>query len=315
MEWLNFHHLLYFWMVAREGSLAAASERLHLTQPTLSSQIKKLERTLGVSLFELRGRRLILTDTGRLVLGYAEQIFSLGQELVDVLQQGGDQRRIKLSVGIPDVLPKLVAFQLLGPALQLEKEVRLEITEGKLTDLLVDLAAYRLDVVLAESPLPAGTNIRAFNHKLGDSKLGCFGVEALASKLRAGFPTSLNGAPVLMPTQNTVLRRGIELWFDEHSIQPEIRHEFDDSALTKVFGQEGAGVFFAPLVIKDRICRHYDVQLVGEMNVTDSFYAISLERRLKHPAVLAICQAARSRLRGDAPSQSHQSDPQAQSDP
>ena len=296
-DWLNYHHLLYFWMVAREGSMAAAGERLHLAQPTLSTQIKQLEKSLGVQLFEKIGRKLVLTESGRTVYRYADEIFELGREMTDVLRGLPAEGTLRLAVGVPDVLPKLVVYRLLKPALQLGEEVGLEIREGKFDPLMSDLASHRLDVVLAETPLQPHSHIRAFNHDLGECGMTCFGTRELADRYRSGFPDSLHGAPMLLPTQNTATRRALEFWFDQVDIRPNVRHEFEDSALMKVFGQGGAGIFPAPAAIEMEVCRQYGVLVVGHLKeVRDRFFAISVERRLKHPAVLAICQAARKEL-------------------
>ena len=296
MDWLNYHHLLYFWTVAKEGTIAAASQRLHLAQPTLSSQIKKLESSMDVKLFERQGRRLKLTEEGRIAFRYADEIFSLGQELTDAVQGIRTDGRLRLKVGVPDVLPKLVVFRLLEPALSLDVDVNLETYEGKFADLLGDLATHRLDVIFSETPLPPGAHIRAFNHRLGGCTLTCFGTSALYDQYRRKFPKSLDGAPMLLPTQNTVLRRALEQWFDEQEVRPDVRHEFEDSALLKVFGQSGAGLFLAPTAIKKYVAQHFAVKALGEIAVYDNFFAISVERRLKHPAVIAICKAARTEI-------------------
>ena len=296
-DWLNYHHLLYFWMVAREGSMAAAGERLHLAQPTLSTQIKQLERSLGVQLFEKRGRQLVLTDAGRTVYRYADEIFELGREMTDVLRGLPSEGTLRLAVGVPDVLPKLIVYRLLQPALRLEEEVSLETREGKFDQLMVDLASHRLDVVLSETPLSPHSHIRAFNHELGECGLTCFATRELADRYGSDFPRSLDGAPMLLPTQNSATRRALELWFDQADIRPNVRHEFEDSALLKVFGQGGSGIFPAPTAIEQEVCRQYRVHVVGHLpDVKDRFYAISVERRLKHPAVLAICKSARKEL-------------------
>ena len=206
---------------------------------------------------------------------------------------------MQLKVGVPDVLPKLVVFRLLEPALSLDIDIHLETYEGKFDELLGDLATHRLDVLISETPLPPGAHVRAFNHRLGGCTLTCFGTPELYAKHRRKFPDSLDGAPMLLPTQNTVLRRAIEQWFDEQDIRPVVRHEFEDSALLKVFGQAGAGLFLAPTAIKKSVCQQYGVKALGEIEVTDNFYAISVERRLKHPAVIALCEAARTELFDD----------------
>lgn len=296
MKWLNYHHLLYFWVVAKEGSIAAASERLHLAQPTLSSQIKKLETSLGLKLFDRRGRNLALTEAGQTAYRYADEIFTLGREMSDALSGKLGDKGLRLSIGMPDVLPKLVVFHLLEPALAMDENVRLEIYEGKLDELLVDLATYRLDVVISETPLQPNANIKAFNHLLGETTLTCYGTAALARKYSRRFPKSLDGAPMLLPTQNTVMRRGIEQWLDDQSLRPVVKHEFEDSALLKVFGKTGAGLFFASSAIERDICEQYSVKALGRIDVKERFYAISVERRVRHPAVAAICKVARDKL-------------------
>ncbi len=297
MDWLNYHHLLYFWMVAKEGGISRASQQLHLAQPTLSSQIQKLEKTMGAKLFDRVGRSMVLTDTGHLVYRYADEIFSLGRELTDTLKGLPVQGVLRLTVGVPDALPKLIVYQLLKPALELEEQVQLVCYEGKVHELLADLALHRLDIVLADSPLTPATHIRAFNHLLGESTVSIFGTPALAKKYEQGFPHSLHGARLLLPTQNTSLRRALEQWFDALDIRPQVVHEFEDSAVLKVFGQHGEGMFAAPTAIADEICRQYGVRSVGRIDdVKEQFYAISVERRLKHPAVLKISHAARKTL-------------------
>lgn len=297
MDWLNYHHLLYFWTVAKEGGISRAAERLHLAQPTLSSQIKKLENSIGTKLFERTGRSMVLTDTGQVVYRYADEIFTLGRELTDTLKGRPSEKRLKLTVGVPDVLPKLVVYELLRPAIEMEEVVQLECYEGKLQDMLADLALHRLDIVLADSPLTPNAHIRAFNHLLGECGVTVYGAPKLAKKYTKGFPQSLSGAPMLLPTQNTALRRYLEQWFDEQSIQPFITHQFEDSAVLKVFGQAGHGLFVTPSAIENHVTAQYSVKVVGRIEqVRERFYAISVERRLKHPAVVAICNAARNEL-------------------
>lgn len=302
MEWLNYHHLLYFWMVAKEGSITRASETLHLAQPTLSSQIKKLEKSMGAALFNRVGRTMVLTETGQLVYRYADEIFTLGRELVDTVGGMPGKDSLRLTVGIPDVLPKLVIYRLLKPALEMEDDVQLVCYEGKLNDLLADLALHRLDIVLADTPIAPSLNIRAFNHLLGESGTTVLGTEALVQQHKKNFPASLDAAPMLLPTQNTSLRRALEQWFDHESVRPKVLHEFEDSALLKVFGQQGEGLFPAPTAIEDEICRQYGVKVLGRLeSVRQRFYAISVQRRLKHPAVIEISSAAREKLFVDRP--------------
>jgi len=299
MKWLNYHHLLYFWMVAKEGGISRAAEQLHLAQPTLSSQVKKLEKSLGAKLFDRVGRSMVLTETGQTVYRYADEIFSLGRELTDTLQGRPSPERLRLAVGVPDVLPKLVVYQLLKPALDLKERVQFECYEGKLHELLAELALHRLDIVLADAPITPASHVRAFNHLLGECGVTVFGTSELAKKYRRRFPNSLTNAPMLLPTQNTSLRRELERWFDEHEIRPTVVHEFEDSAILKVFGQAGEGLFAAPTAIESQVSKQYSVRVVGRIpEVKERFYAISVERRLKHPAVVAISNAARSALFG-----------------
>lgn len=302
VDWLNYHHLHYFWMVAKHGGITKAAEKLHLAQPTLSSQIQKLEKSLGTKLFDRVGRSLVLTDTGQMVYRYADEIFTLGRELTDAINGSPTQHSVRLMVGVPDVLPKLVVYQLLRPAIELDDRIRLTCHEGKFEDLLVELAHHRLDIVLADSPIAPQIHIRAFNHLLGECGVTILGTEALTKKYRRGFPRSLHGAPMLAPTQNTTLRRALEQWFDKHSIRPEITHEFEDSAVLKVFGQAGHGLICSPTAIEREVSRQYSLRVVGRIpEITERFYAISVERRLKHPAVVAISNAAREELFGHLP--------------
>jgi len=304
VDWINYHHLLYFWMVAKEGSISKASEQLHLAQPTISSQIQKLEQSIGSKLFDRVGRSLILTDTGQMVYRYADEIFTLGRELSDSLRGMPSKDSLRLTVGVPDALPKLVVYNLLKPALDIaEQQVQLVCYEGKLNELLADLALHRLDIVLADSPLTPATHIRAFNHPLGESSVTVFGEAKLTQKHKKKFPQSLHGAPMLLPTPNTSLRRALDQWFDTTGIHPVIVHEFEDSAILKVFGEHGEGLFVGPSVIEEAICRQYRVRTLGRIDeVTEKFYAISPERRLKHPAVVRICEIAKDKLFGSGSS-------------
>ena len=300
MEWLNYHHLLYFWTVAKEGGVSKAAEILHLAQPTLSSQIKKLEKSVGHELFQRNGRNMTLTETGQMVYRYADEIFSLGQELADILHNRTDESRSRLQVGVQGALPKLVVHELLRPALESEDEqFQVVCFEGKLNELLGELAMHRLDVVLADRPMNPDTHIRAFNHLLGKCGTTVYGTSKLARKYRKDFPRSLNSAPMLLPTQNTILRRQIEQWFDDNEIHPMIAHEFEDSAVLKVFGQEGHGLFITPTVVEEDVCKQYSVKVVGRLpEVVERFYAISIEKRLRHPAVVKISNAARETFFG-----------------
>lgn len=297
MDWLNYHHLMYFWTVAREGTIARAAEKLHLGQPAISTQIKQLETALGVSLFQKSGRTLELTEMGQTVYRYADEIFSLGGELLDTIRGRPTGKPIRFAVGIVDSVPKLIAKRLLEPALEMPEPLQLICIEDTLEKLLGELALHNLDLVLSESPVTGAMRIRAFNHQLGESSVSIFGVRELAKQYRPRFPESLNGAPMLLPYGAAPLRRAIDTWLDAENLKPLVRAEFDDSALLKVFGQAGEGLFPAPTVIRDEICRQYEVEFIGEIpEIREPFYAISAERRIKHPAVLAISQSAKTRI-------------------
>lgn len=299
MEWLNYHHLLYFWAVAREGSVTRASEQLHLAQPTVSGQLKALEEALGEKLFERTGRRLVLTDVGRVVFRYADEIFSLGRELQDTLKGRPTGRPIRFTVGVADAVPKLIAYRLLLPALSLPEPVHVVCRDGKPERLLAELSVHALDLVLSDAPVGAEVKVKAYSHLLGETPVAFFGTEALAAAHRKGFPRSLDGAPVLLPTEGSSLRRSLDQWFDTEGLRPRVAGEIEDRALLKVFGQAGVGLFPAPVAIEAEVRAQFGVKLVGRVDaVKERFYALSAERKLKHPAVVAISQAARRRLFG-----------------
>jgi len=297
MEWLNYHHLLYFYTVAKEGSVARAAQVLRLAQPTLSGQIRKLEHVLDEKLFERRGRNLVLTEMGRVAYRYADEIFSLGRELTDTLRGRPTARAPRLHVGIADVVPKLVAHRLLAAARLGEEGGQLVLREGKSHDLLAALAAQEFDLVISDSPLPPSARVRAFNHPLGESAVSFFAAPALAKRHRTKFPKSLDGAPLLLPTENTALRRSLDQWFQEIDVRPRIVAEIEDSALLKVFGQHAAGIFAAPSIVAKDVMQQYGVHKLGVApDVIERFYAITVERRITHPAIAAIAAAARERL-------------------
>ena len=299
MEWLNYHHLHYFWTVAREGGIAAASRKLHVGRPSISMQLKSLETFLGAPLFERRGRYLELTDTGQLVYGYAENIFQTGRELVDAVRGRPTGRPLTLRVGIADVMAKLVAFQMLQPALDFDDQLALECREDHPNQLFSQLALHELDLVLSDIALGPGIDVKAYNHLIGESTITLFAVPALARRLRRRYPDSLSGEPFLMPSTSSAIRRSLDLWLETHGLRPVIVGEFEDSALLKVFGQAGRGVFPAPTVVKQRVIQQYGVRALGEVDsVRERFYAISPERRIKHPAVAQIVQLAKERLFG-----------------
>ena len=295
MEWLNYHHLLYFWTVVGEGGIAAASRKLHVGRPSISMQLKSLEAFIGSPLFTRRGRYLELTETGKLVHGYAEDIFHTGRELVDAVRGRVTGRPLTFRVGIADVMAKLVAFRLLEPALDVDEQVVLECREAEPTRLFAELAVHELDLVLSDIPLPPGLDVKAYNHAMGESTTTLFAAPELARRLKRGFPRSLSGTPFLMPSKKTAVRRRLELWLEQEDLHPVIVGEFEDSALMKVFGQAGCGVFPAPSVVREPICKKYGVRALGELeHVWERFYAISPERKIKHPAVARIVERAKA---------------------
>lgn len=299
MEWINYHHLLYFWKVVREGGVSRAAEKLFLTQPTVSSQLRDLEASVGEKLFTKVGRRLVLTETGRIAYRYADEIFSIGQELMDTLKGRPSGRPRRLVVGVADVVPKLIAYRILEPALHLREPVQVVCHEDKPERLLAELSLRGLDIILSDAPLPPGAHVRAFTHLLGESGLSVFGAGGLAAALRRRFPRSLDGAPFLLPTGNTSLRRSLDQWFDENGLRPQVMGEFEDNALLGVFGQAGTGAFVFPSVMEQEVRRRFRVRLIGRIpSVQERYYVISVERKLKHPAVVAICDAARRRIFG-----------------
>jgi len=294
---LNYHHLFYFWTVARQGGLVPAAKVLRLSHPTLSVQIRSLEEQLGEALFEKQGRKLGLTEMGRVVFRYADEIFALGHEMVETVQRGSVVHPQRLHVGIVDALPKLVVRRLLEAAVRMPAPVRLVCREDTHDRLLAELALHSLDVVISDEPVASGGPVRAFNHLLGETTATLFGAKALAKSYRKGFPDSLTGAPFLLPLEGSALRRSLNQWFDKKHIEPRVVAEFEDGALMKVFGTDGLGLFAAPTVVAREICVQYDVEVVGEVEgVRERFYAISAGRRLEHPAVVAISERARHHL-------------------
>lgn len=295
---LNYHHLFYFWTVAREGSVTRASRQLRVAQPSVSSQLGDLESALGYKLFERRGRRMVLTETGRTVYRYADQIFTLGREMQDVLSLLEAEVPVRLIVGVSQVIPKLVAERLLQPALAAAPEVHLVCREGRLPDLLAALALHQVDVVLADEPADPSVRVRAYSHLLGEGGVSFFGALRFSS-LRRGFPQSLDRAPMLLQGEGTAVRRELDQWFETLGVRPRVLGEFEDSALMKAFGQRGMGVFAAPTVIEAEVVRTFGVELLGRTeDVRERFYAISLERRLRHPAVVALAESARRDMAG-----------------
>ena len=297
MEWLNYHHLLYFWTVARQGTIARASEELRLAQPTISGQIRALEHQLGEKLFQRAGRNLVLTEIGHVVYRYADDIFSIGRELMDTLKDRPTGRPVRFQVGVADEVTKIIAYRLLEPALRLTPPVHIVCRDGASDRLLTELATHALDLVIADSPAPPHLRVKVFNHLLGESDTAFFAPAALASRLRRRFPESLQEVPMVLPSVDTAVRRGLNAWFDANGLRPRIVAEFEDTALMKTFALDTGAVFPAPVVIAKDIGRLYGVRAIGLTgSVREHYYAISAERRLKHPGVLAITEAARDGL-------------------
>lgn len=295
MDWLNYHHLLYFWTVAKEGSITRASKLLDLAQPTISAQLHTLEESLGEALFVRTGRNLVLTDFGRLVFRYAEQIFGLGKELQNAVQSRPSMRRLRLTVGIAEVMPKLLVHRILQPALEMDQPVQLICHEDKPERLLAEMGLLGLDLVLSDTPVPPGSKVRAFSHLLGTCGVTFFACASLADKAKADFPQSLGELPMLMPFEGTALRRALDVWFLKLNIRPQIAAEFHDSALMKTFAEGGLGVCVAPQPIEQAVKRTYRLVPIGSTEeVQERFYAISADRKFRHPAVVAISDAART---------------------
>jgi len=296
VEWLNYHHLLYFWVVAREGSIAAATKTLNLTQPTISAQLRLLEDSLGEKLFEKSGRGLVLTEAGRIALRYADEIFALGRELRDTLRDRPTGKPVRVTIGIADVVPKLVAYRVLRPAFEAGKEIEMVCREAPSDTLLTLLGQHEVDLVISDAPAAAAP-LRAYNHLLGESGTTFFAAPSLAASAKKNFPRSLQDAPLLMPGQATQLRRALELWLDAKGIAPRRVGEFDDLALMSAFGRAGIGIFPGPTAIEKEIETEYNVRVVGRLpDVKEHFYAISAERKIKNPIVSAITSAARRGL-------------------
>lgn len=296
---MNFKHLHYFWVAARAGGVVRAGAQLHTSPQTLSSQIKLLEGRLGRRLFRRSGRNLELTDDGRVALRYADEIFTLGGELETALREPDATQVLEFRVGLEDAVPKSVAYRLLEPALELAQPVRLIVTEGRFDDLLAQLALQRMDLVIADEPLPRRVSVKAFNHALGSSPMSFFCAPALAATLTGDFPACLNGAPLLVPGAASSVRPQFEAWLLRHQLHPRIVGEFDDGALMAAFGREGRGVFVSPSVVEAETAGQYGVQIIGRSSeMVDEFYAISVERRITHPCVAAITAMARGKLFG-----------------
>ncbi len=297
MTALNYKHLRYFWMVARSGSIAKAAEQLHLTPQSISGQLTEFAETLGVELFRRAGRRLELTETGNRILRHAEDIFSAGDALLEVVRDQAATQMNTFRIGVSDSVSKAVACRLVAPALSLDEPTRLICREGRLAALLADMAVHKLDLIIADRPMPSHLSVRGYNHLLGESELGVFAAPALAERLSGPFPESLNNAPLLLPGEDFAVYARLMQWLHKQVPRLRVIGEFDDSAMLKAFGQSGAGLFFAPAAIAEAICAQYDVVLVGSIpSLREQVYAITTERRISHPATQAIRQAARETL-------------------
>lgn len=297
MSTLNFKHLRYFWMVAKTGSIARAAEQLHLTPQSISGQLSEFADTLGVELFRRAGRSLELTDTGRRILSHAEEIFSTGDELLEIVRDQSRTTTTTFRVGCADSVSKLIACRLVEPALGLAEPLRIICREGRLASLLADLAVHRLDLIIADRPMPAHLSVRGFNHLLGESGMTLLGTQDLAATLSGDFPRCLHRAPLLLPGEDFAIYARLLQWLGENNLHPRIVGEFDDSAMMNAFGQSGAGLFFAPTVIAHQVCEQYNVVALGRVDsLVEQVYAITTERRLSHPATVAISQSARRDL-------------------
>ncbi|RKS24441.1 LysR family transcriptional regulator [Pseudomonas sp. WPR_5_2] len=294
---LNYRQLHYFWVVAKTGSIVRACEQLNLTPQTISGQISLLEHTYGIELFRRVGRQLELTEAGRQTLPYAEQMFQLGGELELMLRAQPHEQQILFRVGVADVVPKSIVYRLIAPTMELSEPLRISCREDKLERLLADLAIQRLDLVISDSPMPSHLDIKGYSQKLGECGISFFATTELAARYGQDFPRSLHGAPLLIPGPETVVRSRLQRWFAEQQVQPQIVGEFDDSALMQAFGQSGSGIFIGPSVIADEVKRQYGVEVIGQTDaVRESFYAISVERKVKHPGIVAITEGARREL-------------------
>ena len=294
---LNYRQLHYFWVVAKTGSIVRACEQLNLTPQTISGQISLLEQTYGIELFQRVGRQLELTEAGRQTLPFVEQMFQLGGELELMLRAQPNEQQILFRVGVADVVPKSIVYRLIAPTMELSEPMRITCREDKLERLLADLAIQRLDLVISDSPMPSHLDIKGYSQKLGECGISFFATAQLAALYGQDFPRSLHGAPLLIPGPETVVRSRLQRWFAEQQIQPRIVGEFDDSALMQAFGQSGSGIFIGPSVIADEVRRQYGVEVIGQTDaVTESFYAISVERKAKHPGIVAITEGARREL-------------------
>jgi LysR family transcriptional activator of nhaA len=295
VEWLNYHHLRYFWTVARKGGVRKAAEELHVSQPSISAQLRLLEESLGQKLFRRSGRNLVLTETGQLVLNYADEIFSAGRELMNAVKQRPGKHPVRVNIGLTDAFPKLIAFQILRAAFRFEAAVHMICREGEIGPLVSHLQAHRLDIVLADEPASSALKAKTFNHKLGRSGVTFCAIPPLAATLRRNFPKSLDGAPALLPTQNMGMRAALETWFDSKGIRPRVVGEFEDSALMEVCSTGGRGFTAVHTVVDRAALKHYGLRVIARVDECGTdFYAITAERRVKHPAAVAITEHAYS---------------------
>ena len=298
MEWLNYHHLLYFWKVAKLGSITRAGAELRLAHPTISGQIRQLEEVLGEKLFTRSGRNLVMTDAGRVAFRYADEIFALGKEFQDTLKGRVTGQPVRLVVGVSDVIAKSIVHRILEPAFALRDKVRIVCREARSADAFMgELAVHAVDVVLADAPAAASSPVKTFSHPLGECGTSFFASETLARRCRRGFPASLDGVPVILPSGDSTFRRALDEWFRSHQIQPQIVAELDDLALASILGEKGLGVIAAPDVIAKELARRYALKLVGRaQDIRQRFFAISVERKITNPAVAAICEVARTKI-------------------
>jgi LysR family transcriptional activator of nhaA len=295
VEWLNYHHLRYFWTVARKGGVRKAADELHVSQPSISAQLRLLEESLGQKLFRRSGRNLVFTETGQLVLNYADEIFSAGRELMNAVKQRPGKHPVRVNIGLTDAFPKLIAFQILRAAFRSEAAVHMICREGEIGPLVSHLQAHRLDIVLADEPASSALKAKTFNHRLGRSGVTFCAVPSLAAKLRRNFPQSLDGAPALLPTQNMGMRAALETWFDSKAIRPRLVGEFEDSALMEVCSTGGRGFTAVHTVVDRAALKHFGLRVIARVDECGTdFYAITAERRVKHPAAVAITQHAYS---------------------
>jgi len=290
---LNYKHLRYFYSVAKEGSIVKASNLLHVSPQTISGQLSAFEQYLGVELFEREGKRLVLNDAGKLALSYAEDIFALGHELQQSLNAQDLMHTFVFSVGITDIIPKILAANILEAGLELDGPIKLIGREGDFESLLSELALNRLDLILSDRPLTPGTPIKAYSHVLGESGTSFYATKDRAEALKSGFPYSLNQQPFLICGDNSYQKINLQTWFEEKRITPHIVAEFDDSALLKNFAQAGHGVFSTPSIIEQHVQNQFGVEVIGRTtDIKERFYAISPERKVKHPGVKLLVDTA-----------------------